>query len=79
MLHSQPIKAQSIWNAIRLRKIGRIFSTKIRHFKLRKMAKIFNFTFPKGCYFLNCDKTELKRSSKIIVSVSERHRWAVVD
>ena len=28
--------------------------------------------------FLYCDNTELKRSSKRNVSVSERHRWAVV-
>jgi len=27
---------------------------------------------------LNCKNTELKRSSKIFFSVSERHRWAVV-
>ena len=27
---------------------------------------------------INCDNTELKRSSKINVSFSERHRWAVV-
>jgi len=29
-------------------------------------------------YILNCDNIELKRSSKIIFSVAERHRWAVV-
>jgi len=27
--------------------------------------------------FLNCDNTEMKRSSKIIFYVPERHRWAV--
>jgi len=34
--------------------------------------------FQRGDIFLNCDKTELNRSSKIDFSVSERHRWAVV-
>jgi len=29
-------------------------------------------------YFLNCDNTELKRSSKKDFSVPERHRWTVV-
>jgi len=42
------------------------------------MLQLLIFTFPEGCYFFNCDNTELKRSSKIIFSVSERHRWAVV-
>ena len=28
-------------------------------------------------HFLNCDNTELKRSSEIIFSVAEQHRWAV--
>jgi len=43
------------------------------------MPKILNFNrFPDGLYFLNFDNTELKRSSKIFFSVSERHRWAVV-
>ena len=27
---------------------------------------------------MNCDYTKLKRSSEILVSVSERYRWAVV-
>jgi len=42
------------------------------------MPKFINFRFPEGWYFLHCDSTELKRFSKIIFSVSERHRWAVL-
>jgi len=49
------------------------------------MPKLLNFRFPtyidfqRGMiYSLNCDNTELKISSKINLSVSERHRWAVV-
>jgi len=42
------------------------------------MPKELNFRFPEGEYFLNCDHTELKRPSKINISVAERHRWAVV-
>ena len=42
------------------------------------MPKLLNFKFPKGWYFLNCNNTELKRSSKINFSFSERHSWAVV-
>jgi len=34
--------------------------------------------FPEGRYVLNCDNTELKRSSKIFFSISERYRRAVV-
>ena len=30
------------------------------------MPKLLNFRFPEGVYFLNCNNTELKRSSKII-------------
>jgi len=60
----------------RSRDIGKIFSTKIRIFKLRKITKLFNFGFPEGWYFWNCDNTELKRSSEIFFSVSGRHRWA---
>ena len=58
--------------------IKRIFSTKIRNFKLFKMPKLPNFTFPEGCHFLNCDDAELKGSSKIFFSFSERLHWAVV-
>jgi len=28
------------------------------------MPELLNFSFPAGWYFLNCDNTELKRSSK---------------
>jgi len=34
--------------------------------------------FQRGDIILNRDNAELKRSSKIKFSVSERHRWAVV-
>jgi len=44
----------------------------------RKMSKLLNFMILEGWNYLNCDNTELKRSSKINVSVSERHRWAVL-
>jgi len=65
------------WNLV-LRKIGNIFSTKILSFKLLKMPKSLNFRFPEGWYFLNCDNAEPERSSNINISVSERHRWALV-
>jgi len=43
------------------------------------MPKLLNLKFPEGSYlFLYCDSNELKRSSYIIFSVSERHHWAVV-
>jgi len=42
------------------------------------MPKLLNFRFPEGRYSFNFDKTELKRSSNIRFSVSERHRWAEV-
>jgi len=58
-----------------LRGIEKMFSIKIRNFKLWKMPKLFNFRFPEGRYFLNCDNTELKRSSKMNFSIAERHRW----
>jgi len=61
-----------------LREIGKIFPTEVGNFKLLKMPKLLNFRFPEGRYFLNCDNAELKISSKINFSVSERHRWAVV-
>ena len=61
----------------RLTENGRIFSTKIRSFKFWKMPKLLNLRFPEGWYFLNCENTEMKRSSTINVSVYERHRWAV--
>jgi len=57
------------------REIWRIF---LRNFKLLEMPKLLNFSFPKGWYFLYFDNTELERSSKIHLSVSERHRWALV-
>jgi len=61
-----------------LREIVRIFSTKARNLKLWKMAKLLNYGFQEGWYFLNYNSNELKRSSKIFFSVSERHRWALV-
>jgi len=61
-----------------LRDFRRIFTIKVRSFKLWKRPKLSNFRFPEGWYFLNCDSTELKRSCTIFFSVSERHRWAVV-
>jgi len=54
------------------------FPIKKRNFKLKKMPKSINFRFPEVWYFLNCDNTELKRSSTIFFSVYERHHWAVV-
>jgi len=36
------------------------------------MPKLLNLRYPEGWYFENCDNTELKRSSKINCSVSER-------
>jgi len=62
-----------------LREIERIVSIKILNFKLREMSKLLNLRLPEGRYFLKCDNTELKRPSKIFFSVSDRHRWAVVD
>jgi len=42
----------------------------------RKMLTLLNFRFTEGWYFfLNCENTEVKISSKIFLSVSERHRW----
>jgi len=61
-----------------LRDIGRFFPTETRNFERWKMPKLLNFRFSEWWYFLNSDNTELKRSSKIHVSVSERHRWAVM-
>ena len=45
---------------------------------LWEMPKLLSCRFPETGYFLNCDNTELKRFSKICLSVSERHRLAVV-
>jgi len=42
------------------------------------MTKLLNLRFPDGWFFFTVDNTELKRSSKIIFSFFERHRWAVV-
>jgi len=61
-----------------LREIEWINSIKIRNFKLRKMPKLIKFRLPEGQYFLNYENNELKRYSKIIFSVAERHRWAAV-
>jgi len=62
-----------------LREIGRTMSVKNMNFlSFEKMPKSLNFKFSEGWYFLNCDNTELKRSSTIFFSVSDRHRWAVV-
>jgi len=64
-LISLTITAQSIWSEIQLKRNGKDFFIKIRNFKLWKMPKQLNLRFPEGGYFLNCDNTELKRSSKI--------------
>ena len=48
-----------------VREIWMIFPINVRKVKLWKMTKLLNFRFPYGWYFLNCDNTELKRSSKI--------------
>jgi len=61
-----------------LREIGGIFSFTVRNFKLWKMPQLLNFGFPEGWYFFKCDNTKLKTSSKINVSGSQRHHWAVV-
>ena len=61
-----------------LSEIRRIFFIKMRNYKLRKVPKLLNFSFPEGWYFLNCYNTELKRSSKIIFPVAERHRLAML-
>jgi len=37
----------------------------MRKFKLWKMSKLLNWRFPEGRYFFNCNKTEMKKSSKI--------------
>jgi len=63
------------WN-LASEKLKGFFPVKIRNFKLLKMPKLLNLRFPEGWYFLNCDNTERKRSSKTFLSVSERHRWA---
>jgi len=65
------------WSGIQLQRNWKDFSFSMRNFKLWKMPKLLNSRFLKGRYFLNCDDTELKRFSKINVSVCERHRWAV--
>ena len=65
------------WNLASNRN-SRDFSLEIRNFKLWKIAKLLDFRFPEGWYFLKRDNTELKRSYKILFSVSERHRWAVM-
>jgi len=61
-----------------LREIGWVFSLNYEIQSLKKRPELLYFSFPEGLYFLNCDKTELKKSSKINFSVAERHRWAVV-
>jgi len=61
-----------------LREIRKVFPNKFRNLKLWKKPKLLNFRLPEGRYFLNCDNTELKRSSEINFPVAERHRWAVV-
>ena len=48
-------------------------------FQALEKAKMIKFLVSRGEIFcFNFDHTELKRSSKMIFSVSERHRWAVV-
>jgi len=73
---NSPIKARSIWSEIQPKGNSRDFSHAI--LSSWKMPKLLNFTFPEGDIFLNFDNTELKRSAKIIFSISERHRRAVV-
>ena len=50
-----------------IREIEKIFSTKVRNFKLWEMAKLLNFRFPEGRYFFNCDNIVLRRFSKIFL------------
>jgi len=66
--------AQSISSEIWLKKLEGFFSFKLRNFKSWKMPKLVNLRFSAEWYGLNLDNTELKRSSKIKFSVSERHR-----
>jgi len=55
-----PLQPKVFGVKFRLREIGRIFSTKIRNFKLWKMPKLVDFRFLEGGYFLNFYNTELK-------------------
>jgi len=71
-------RAQSIWIEIGLSEIQRIFPIKLHNFKLWKKSKWLIFRFPEGCYFWNCDSTEVKRSSPLkwtFLLWCERHRW----
>jgi len=62
-----------------LREIGSFFPLKYEILSVQKFPKLLNFMFPNGLYIvLIVTNTELKRSSEVIFSVSERHRWAVV-
>ena len=74
----KPLQPKVFGVKFSLREIRKVFPIKLRNFKLREMPKLLNFRFPEGRYFLNCDNTELKRSSGIIFSFAERHRWEVV-
>jgi len=47
-----------VWSEISLREIGRIFSTKIRNFKLCETPKLLKSRFPERWYLLNCDNIE---------------------
>jgi len=74
----QLITAQSIWSKIKLEELEEFYPLKYAIPSFGKWLYIIKFQVSRGWHFLNCDNTELKRSSKIKFSVSERHRWAVV-
>jgi len=65
------------WNLAE-EKLEGFFPLKYKILSFWKMPKLLDFRFPEEWYFLKCDYTELKRSSKINFPVAEQHRWAVV-
>jgi len=65
LVNFNPKKPKVFGVKFSFRKIGRIFSTKVRNFKLWRMPKLLNFRFLEEWYFWNCDNIELNRSSKI--------------
>ena len=60
----------SFWSEIEFRRDWKNFSHKNTQYEVSKMLKSLNFRFSEGRYFLNCDNTELKRSSKVHFSVA---------
>jgi len=46
MISFNPLQPEVFGEKFSFREIGRIFSVKIRNFKLWKMPKLLNFTFP---------------------------------